>query len=310
MKKFTKVTLIAAAVLAGVGILFCMAASLMGGEDAGLALAENGELRYGNWHIGRHGIYYNGPSGAEYERGKQDASALSYTYPVEGIENLELEAGAASIVFAEGSDSSRIVVSLYDCREKYYEGRMDGNTLKLAYGRKQRHLADNNRASILVEIPAGMTFDEMNLDIGAAYAEFAMEDVTCRELSMYVGAADVTVNEFHVTDCMELRIGTGVVEIGGGTYRDIDLECGVGEIIMKGSVDGNMDVECGVGSMILDFAGNPDDYNYNLSCAMGDLEVNGTSYASIAGKKQVVNAGAACRADVECGMGSVILNIR
>ena len=58
MKKFTKITLIVAAVLLGVGLIFCGVSTAMGASV--WRMAKNGELRYGNWHIGPGGLYYNG----------------------------------------------------------------------------------------------------------------------------------------------------------------------------------------------------------------------------------------------------------
>ena len=58
MKKFTKITLIVAAVLLGVGLIFCGVSTAMGASV--WRMAKNGELRYGNWHIGPVGLYYSG----------------------------------------------------------------------------------------------------------------------------------------------------------------------------------------------------------------------------------------------------------
>lgn len=60
MKKFTKITLIIAAILAGIGIILCGIATAMSGGFAAMHQNLSQEITFGNWHIGRGGIYYSG----------------------------------------------------------------------------------------------------------------------------------------------------------------------------------------------------------------------------------------------------------
>ena len=55
--------------------------------------------------------------------------------------------------------------------------------------------------------------------------------------------------------------------------------------------------------------GDANAYNYDLSCGMGELSVNGTKYSSIAGSHKVNNEGAVGTINLECGMGSLELEI-
>ena len=57
MKKFTKIMLIIAVSLLGAGLIFCGVSTAMGASV--WRMAKNGELRYGNWHIGPVGLYYS-----------------------------------------------------------------------------------------------------------------------------------------------------------------------------------------------------------------------------------------------------------
>lgn len=311
MKKFTKIALIVAAVLAGAGLTLGMIASVMGvGYGTLRAMARRGELDHGNWHLRENGLYYSSEKEGIAEKGETADSGV-YRYPVDGIKNLEVDIGAASIIVAEGTDNDQIVVTLYDCKEKYYRGEMKGDTLEIEYGKDNvDRYSGNDSAKVQIEIPVDMAFTELDFDIGAAYAEFALENTACERLSMDIGAADVVASGFTVTELFDLEVGVGAVEIDGGTYHDIDMSCGMGDASMSGSIDGNLDVECGMGSVILDFDGNEDDYNYNLSCAMGELKVNGESYTAFDGSKQITNKGAVGTVYVDCGVGSVELYIR
>ena len=65
MKKFTKIMLIIAVSLLGAGLIFCGVSTAMGASV--WRMAKNGELRYGNWHIGPVGLYYSSADGDDEE---------------------------------------------------------------------------------------------------------------------------------------------------------------------------------------------------------------------------------------------------
>ena len=53
--------LIIAVSLIGAGLIFCGVSTAMGASV--WRMAKNGELRYGNWHIGPVGLYYSSADG-------------------------------------------------------------------------------------------------------------------------------------------------------------------------------------------------------------------------------------------------------
>lgn len=314
MKKFTKISLIIAAVLGGIGLLLCGIASAMGGGYSTLRqMAQSGELNYGKWHINDYSVYYGDDDDdwdvdADARSGSLiDSDELVYEYATSDIKNLDLDISAAELSFTEGTESDSIVVRLYDCKGRYYEGGVSGNTLKVKY--EQEHDFYDNDERIVIEIPSGVSFEKIDLDIGATNAEFSLRDVSCDTLLLDVGAGNIVADEFVVKEYMEVNAGVGNVEINGGTYRDITLECGMGNFSMEGALEGNLIAECGMGSMDLELNGDANAYNYELSCGMGELNVNGTKYSSIAGSHKVKNEGAIGTISLECGMGSLDLVI-
>ena len=70
MKKFTKIMLIIAVSLLGAGLIFCGVSTAMGASV--WRMAKNGELRYGNWHIGPVGLYYSSADGDDEEDDMDD----------------------------------------------------------------------------------------------------------------------------------------------------------------------------------------------------------------------------------------------
>ena len=61
-----------------------------------------------------------------------------------------------------------------------------------------------------------------------------------------------------------------------------------------------------MGNMDLTLAGKAEDYNYELKCGLGNLEVDDSQETSItSGNKQITNEGATKNIKLDCGMGNV-----
>ena len=181
MKKFSKICLIIVAVLGGMGLLLGGISALLGGGFGAIRrMAERGELDAGNWHIRPYELYYSSDEEDTEDDWGADDDAKVYTYEAAGIKNLDIDIDAAEIYVKQGTDDKNLVVRTYGCKEKYYKGDMNKDTLQIQY-EIHKQFPDNYDAQIVIEIPEKMTFDTMDFDIGAADADFASGSVNCRE---------------------------------------------------------------------------------------------------------------------------------
>ena len=285
MKKFSKICLIIVAVLGGMGLLLGGISALLGGGFGAIRrMAERGELDAGNWHIRPYELYYSSDEEDTEDDWGADDDAKVYTYEAAGIKNLDIDIDAAEIYVKQGTDDKNLVVRTYGCKEKYYKGDMNKDTLQIQY-EIHKQFPDNYDAQIVIEIPEKMTFDTMDFDIGAADADFA------------------------VTGTLDIKLGAGDIDLEGGTYKDIKLDCGMGSFALDGIVAENVKAHCGMGDGSITLRGREEDYNYKMSCGMGDLTVNGESYSDLSGSYKVTNAGAVGTIDLDCGMGSIDFDI-
>ena len=150
MKKFTKIMLIIAVSLLGAGLIFCGVSTAMGASV--WRMAKNGELRYGNWHIGPVGLYYSSADGDDEEDDDMDdfdeddddsddddsddddmitdisdmefstevpAGGADSSFDVSSIRNIKLDIDAAEITVKEPDDSTKIRAVLKHGKEKY-----------------------------------------------------------------------------------------------------------------------------------------------------------------------------------------------
>ena len=96
MKKFTKIMLIIAVSLLGAGLIFCGVSTAMGASV--WRMAKNGDLRYGNWHIGPVGLYYSSADGDDEEDDDMDDFDEYFSHNLKNIGFNGNEEGASDFV--------------------------------------------------------------------------------------------------------------------------------------------------------------------------------------------------------------------
>ena len=344
MKKFTKIMLIIVAVLVVLGLLFCGVAAGLGAGRAELIqeIEKEGELAYGNWHIGKYGIYYGG-SDASYvndddiydmddddddsdeddmdsdddvddEDDMDDFESLATIGSGEAalseVKNIKMNIDAAEVKIVNAEDSDKITVELKKGNEKYLTCKMEDATFSINYNEKKKVGIGYKGAKILVHVPKQAVFSDVTMKVGAADVEMDVADLTCENLTLDVGAGNFEADGFTVNQTLNASIGAGNLEIDGGTYQDVEMNCGVGNLEFAGGVNGNLTGECGMGNVTLDLKGTETDYDYKLACGMGQIAINGTTYSAISGNKTITNENIIGTIDLDCGMGQITCNIQ
>lgn len=327
MKKFTKVCLIIVAVMAGVGILLCGIASLMGaGFGTMRMMADNGDFNLGNWHIGDKGFYYDSDddwNDEDWDDEDENENFLDSTeqgtsgfeksmqFALSDVKDLKLDVEAAEIAVKEAESTDQITVTIDHGKEKYYSCSLDGNVLKVKYDTENHFMTNNYHGPLItISIPKGASFGTLDFDIGAAETEINVSELICETLKIDVGAGTLEAEEFSVSQKADITIGAGTVDIDGGEYGELKLDCGMGTFDMNGKVNGDIKGHCGMGTVALELKGEKDNYNYDLSCGMGELKVNDKNYSSISGSHKEKHQDAIGTISLDCGMGSVDVQIK
>lgn len=258
MKKFTKICLIIAAVFAVAGVSFCVAAVVCG--------VDFGELRsIPFFRVRDYQVITDGETEEPKWTGDSEYSEYEETY--DGIRKLDLELGVTDMQIVQ-SDDDRFHVYAYSPDGKF-DSTKNGDTLKIESNTGKKHLGNLvnvDTARVTLEVPAGVVFDEVEMDVGVGNLQ--AEALVCREL---------------------------------------DISCGVGNVAIDGYVTGECDIECGVGEVVMNLGNRQKDFNYRISCGIGNVVLGEDSYSGISSDRKIDN-GAGNTMEIECGMGSVILS--
>ena len=106
---------------------------------------------------------------------------------------------------------------------------------------------------------------------------------------------------------IKLQMGAGTIENSSSLdIKEADFTVGVGTADISELQVENLKGSCGMGDMELTLTGKATEYNYELKCGLGNLEVDDSLETSItSGNKQITNEGAVKNIKLDCGMGNV-----
>lgn len=229
MKKFTKVVMIIAAVCFSIGVV-----CLVGAASMGLTWGRLGEM------VNRGRFSFSIPESEDKEQKTEEKG----TYIEEYCRDLDIELGAGALEI-KYHDAEQIYVeeknvSNYKCYvEEATLHIKGGNTINVG----------NNDGRIVLWLPTGMEFQEVDIEVGAGEADVKI--IRAKELDVKVGAGEINMTvagketDYHY----ELDCKVGTIVIGDDSYEGLgrDKEYGNPNAIRE------MSVECGAGEINIQF---------------------------------------------------------
>ena len=280
MKKGTKGMLIAAGAFAVAGIGFCIggisvAAVETGGnvfEQAGQLLQDNDYPLAGLIHWGN----------AQYHSSDIDWDALDgNTVDMDFASDLEISLKYDELLIQE-YDGDKIRVNVAndaknDVVVKETSGKITITDTRSGNVKKKKQ--------IKVIVPSGKDFDTISLGVDMGTIDLEC-DLKVQELSVEVGAGEFSGYGNITAAYCDLQVGAGTIDIDQLDIQKLNADCGAGEIDMV-------------------VTGKEKDYNYDLSCGMGEINLEDSEYSGIGIEKNISNEGARKDMVLECGMGEI-----
>ena len=298
MKRFLKVILILAAVFGVAGLGLTAGGAAMGATMGDIGVLDNGITQVlhildqkDSWDEEdseedmdeQDGDFVEKAESAVNEKGvlAEDADASAYTkeYETSAVLDLFCDLRYEELILKTW-DQDKIQVKVTGTEHNKVQISNDNGSLKVRSNRKVR------KRSVEISCPESMEF---------------------RKIKLQMGAGTVELNGDFRADQMEVNIGAGTLENSGKlNVKDANFTVGVGTVDISELKAEKLNGNCGMGSMDLTLAGKDTDYNYELKCGLGNLEVDDTLGTSItSGNRQITNEGAAKNVKLDCGMGEI-----
>lgn len=292
MKKLIKVCLIAGIICVFVGGGITAAAAVLGGAMA-IGNYEKSYLWSDHWmdvvdhvdhNLERWDHTWDEPDSShdDISLAVSEANRMSFG----DIRKLELKAGVGTIEIVEGDTNGEVQVAFAD--DTFYDCFREDDKLEIKLGRNWKMTdlkSHDKRGNIKITIPKDYTFHKVELEIGAGTIE-----------------ADKIY-----ADSLEVEVKAGELTVSGGKVGSLSAECSAGSIYCRAEVTHEIEAEAKAGSIELLLAGSKEDYNYELRCRAGSLEVGGSVYEGMNAKEKIDN-GAGKTAELECSAGEIIVN--
>ena len=280
MKKGTKGMLIAAGAFAVAGIGFCIGGiSVAAVETGGNVFDQAGQLLQDNDYPLAGLIHWGN---VQYHSSDIDWDALDgNTVDMDFASDLEISLKYDELLIQE-YDGDKIRVNVAndaknDVVVKETSGKITITDTRSGNVKKKKQ--------IKVIVPSGKDFDTVSLGVDMGTIDLEC-DLKVQELSMEVGAGEFSGYGNITAAYCDLQVGAGTIDIDQIDVQKLNADCGAGEIDMV-------------------VTGKEKDYNYDLSCGMGEINLEDSEYSGLGIEKNISNEGARKDMVLECGMGEI-----
>lgn len=280
MKKGTKGMLIAVGAFAVAGVGFCIGGiSVAAVETGGNVFDQAGQLLQDNDYPLAGLIHWGN---AQYHSSDIDWDALDgNTVDMDFASDLEISLKYDELLIQE-YDGDKIRVNVAndaknDVVVKETSGKITITDTRSGNVKKKKQ--------IKVIVPSGKDFDTVSLGVDMGTIDLEC-DLKVQELSVEVGAGEFSGYGNITAAYCDLQVGAGTIDIDQLDIQKLNADCGAGEIDMV-------------------VTGKEKDYNYELSCGMGEIDLENSEYSGLGIEKNISNEGARKDMVLECGMGEI-----
>lgn len=246
MKKLTKVLLIIATIFVIIGVV-CLIGSVAMGITWGTFtdMIDDGKFSFGSGKIDI----------------QTDEDSREFQENIRELD-IEIDAGSLEIYY----DDKVAAIQVKQEKASNVKTYVDEDALHIEYNRKWG--IHNTDAKVIVILPQGMNFQEVDLEIGAGKA--SIEGLITNSLDVSVGAGQADIKMLDVKE-MNAETGAGQLNVevlGEEKDYSYQLECGIGNIRIAGqsysglgnekeirneNAKGELDIACGVGEVKVEF---------------------------------------------------------
>lgn len=291
MKKIIKGFVITAVVMIVVGIgLFIGGIVSAGGISAARSALDGYEFYFDD-----EGIHFN--YGRDHETGttasekQQYLSGEAVTFGTEDVRSLDLEIGAAQVEIVENFSAKDISVQT--------DGRYDIYVKNGVLHMESKKDMDDH--TMRLEIPSNAVFESVEISVGAC--QMNIQRIETKKFDVEVGAGQVVIEDLMADDA-QFEIGAGEIIVDYANVQECIVDVGMGNFEYNGKIARYGDIECGMGNAEIYLDGYMEDYNYEIECAAGNVEIDDESFSGLAAER-VINNDADAVMNIECSMGNV-----
>lgn len=275
MKKGWKIFAIICAVLAGLGIVLCIAGFAVGATDADVRNALHRGIEF--IRDDSDDDYYDEDDFED--RLEQAGSEVKNSMDIPSTKGIDVEVDKM-LVEVVATDEEKVRVENTAAEEievmmSEDEDSVDIRTTKNAHG-------INDGGKLILYIPRNIQLPEINIQVNNG--KINLSGIQTNELDLEIGRGEIIATDF-VAGELSVSCGQGKADIKGTAQRDTDLECGAGAINFVAN-------------------GTQTDFNYEIEVGAGAVQLGGQKFSGLAVEKTINNR-AGKEMGIDCAAGTV-----
>ncbi len=316
MKKSTKILLGGGLACLIIGFMIVFTTAIIGGREKISQMVTNGDfsIKIGgitlpymvanNWIGDKDWLYHwNGSDDYIDEHEEIYDELSSQSNGVQNITDMDIEIAGGKLVLKKDEAYEDFEVKIKGTME--YKTTVEDGCLKIQPIESINYVKKGTK--ITIYMPKDAKLNSFKLEFGGGKADIS--DIVSDEVDINIGAGELNINKITARE-LSCDIGAGVLNIKDAIVDDLDMEAAMGKANYAGVINEEAEINCSMGSVDLKIDGKADDFNYDLDCAMGTLNLEGVSKTAGMGTEKVINNGVDKDIEVRCDMGKVAISFR
>lgn len=215
---------------------------------------------------------------------------------IDDVDNIAISMDGGELLIRP-SDGDYFELEAYHCKNLQYY--IEDDTFYLL---NSLDTLKNVACEITLKVPAHQ-YDDITISVGAGNLEYDI--LAADTATVTLGAGAITIDHLE-TDTLTADIGIGALCVSDASTEDCTLHVGIGSIDFDGIIDGDLTSTCSTGCIDLNLEDNFKDHNYFMTCSLGNIDLDHSSYSGHINKN--IDNDADSDYQLNCSLGEIILN--
>lgn len=229
-------------------------------------------------------------------------------FKAEDVQRLKIKLDCANLVLKE-AETDFVLVEAEGVDEIQYACNLEAGKLKIREKVKgsRKHITKEMPFRVVLTLPFQKRMEKVGITLGAGNADLTEAKLSAKIVKAETGAGNIVMKEVEAQEECSIETGAGNVRIENMYAENMQISCGVGKFEMTGRVEKDLVAECGVGDIIIRLEGKEEDYNFDTSCGIGKIKINGSTTGSFGAGTNRRSPEAAGTIRLNCGVGKIDL---
>ncbi len=216
--------------------------------------------------------------------------------PLADVDNISISMDGGELLI-EPSQDNNFQIEAYHCKNlQYYT---EDRTFYLNSGFET---LKDSACQVTLRVPAHQ-YHEIAISVGAGNLEY--DQLTAEDATITLGAGAITIDSLDTTT-LSSDIGVGALCITDASTVDTTLHVGIGGIEYEGIITGELNSTCSTGSIDLSLNDYFDQHNYYMTCSLGNIELDDSSYSGHVNKD--IEHDSDSNYYLNCSLGEIIVD--